>query len=38
VLTQAIEKYRLDLPVSEALSVPPAPPRPEAQNQPEVGA
>jgi pyruvate dehydrogenase E1 component len=44
VLTQAIEKYRLDLPVSEALSnpqavsQPSAPGRPEAETQPEVRA
>ena len=44
VLTQAIEKYRLDLPVSEALgdpqavSQPAAPGRPEAETQPEVRA
>ena len=44
VLTQAIEKYRLDLPVSEALgdpqavSQPAAPGTPEAETQPEVRA
>ncbi|MGA2826629.1 MAG: pyruvate dehydrogenase (acetyl-transferring), homodimeric type [Streptosporangiaceae bacterium] len=44
VLTQAIEKYRLDLPVSEALaapravSQPSAPGHPEAETQPEVRA
>jgi pyruvate dehydrogenase E1 component len=42
VLTKAIEKYRLDLPVSEALQDPQAtvqanaPGRPETENQPEV--
>jgi pyruvate dehydrogenase E1 component len=42
VLGQAIEKYRLDLPVSEALQDPQAtvqanvPGRPETENQPEV--
>ena len=42
VLTTAIEKYRLDLPVSEALRDPQAtvqanvPGRPETENQPEV--
>ena len=44
VLTQAIERYRLDLPVSEALTLPravsqpSAPGTPEGQNQPEVRA
>ena len=42
MLGQAIEKYRLDLPVSEALQDPQAtvqanvPGRPETENQPEV--
>ena len=42
VLTKAIEKYKLDLPVSQALADPQAtaqanvPGRPETENQPEV--
>jgi pyruvate dehydrogenase E1 component len=38
VLAQAIEKYRLDLPVSEALMGPQPPARPDAKNQPELRA
>ena len=38
VLAQAIDRYRLDVPVSEALVGPPPPARPDTKNQPEVRA
>ena len=38
VLAQAIDRYRLDVPVSEALMGPQPPARPDTKNQPEVRA